>query len=173
MTYPKATPSGAPQLTLRPAQPADVSLILQFIQELADYEKLRHEAVATEALLNLHLFGPEPSAEVVLAEWDQRAAGLALYFRTFSTFLSLPGIYLEDLYVRPNFRGRGVGRSLLEYLAQQVVTRGYGRLEWSVLNWNNPAIGFYESLGAEPLSGWTGYRLTGDALEKLAHRPSR
>ncbi len=155
-------------LTLRPAEAQDVPLILQFIHELADYEKLRHESVATETLLQEHLFGPTPSAAVLLAEWDSAPAGMALYFRTFSTFLGLPGLYLEDLYVRPEFRGRGIGRSLLVKLAQLAVERGYGRLEWSVLNWNEPAIGFYKGLGAKPLDEWTGYRLTGDALTQVA-----
>lgn len=156
------------RLTLRVAQPSDVSLILQFIQELADYEKLRHEAIATEALLEEHLFGPTPSAEVLIAEWEQAPAGFALYFRTFSTFLGRPGIYLEDLYVRPQYRGKGLGRSLLVELAKIAVERGYGRVEWSVLNWNTPSIGFYQSLGAKPLDEWTGYRLTGEALTQLA-----
>ncbi|MGB3613131.1 MAG: GNAT family N-acetyltransferase [Elainellaceae cyanobacterium] len=158
----------ASQLLLRPAQRPDIPLILQFIQQLADYEKLRHEAIATEALLDEHLFGLSPSAEVLIAEWDQAPAGFALYFRTFSTFLGRPGIYLEDLYVKPEYQGQGIGRSLLARLAQIVVERGYGRLEWSVLNWNEPAIGFYNSLGATPLDEWTGYRLTGDALVQLA-----
>ncbi|MGF1537762.1 MAG: GNAT family N-acetyltransferase [Elainellaceae cyanobacterium] len=160
------------ELTLRPAQPQDVSLILQFIRELADYEKLRHEAIATEVLLHRHLFSATPSADVVIAEWAQWPAGFALYFRTFSTFLGKPGLYLEDLYVRPEFRSRGIGRSLLVYLAQLAVARDYGRLEWSVLNWNQPAIGFYQGLGAKPLDEWRGYRLTGAALTQLAEEKS-
>jgi len=156
------------QLLLRPARHLDIPLILQFIQQLADYEKLSHEAVATEALLNEHLFGPVPSAEVLIAEWDKTPAGFALYFRTFSTFLGRPGLYLEDLYVKPEFRGQGIGRSLLTHLAQIAVARGYGRLDWAVLNWNDPAIRFYDSLGATPLEEWTGYRLTGKALTQLA-----
>lgn len=165
---PSAMPANTEKILLRPAAPSDVPLILQLIQELADYEKLRHEAIATEGLLQEHLFGPSPSAEVLIAEWDHAPAGFALYFRTFSTFLGRPGIYLEDLYVRPQYRGNGLGRSLLVHLAKVAVARGYGRVEWAVLNWNAPSIGFYQSLGATPLDEWTGYRLTGDALVQLA-----
>ena len=125
--------------------------------------------VATEEALREHLFGERPVAEVVLAE-DGDPAGFALFFHSFSTFLGRPGIYLEDLYVRPEFRGRGVGRALLVHLARLAKERGCGRLEWSVLDWNEPAIGFYGRIGASPVDGWTVYRVTGEALEGLAGR---
>jgi GNAT superfamily N-acetyltransferase len=124
--------------------------------------------MATEEALETSLFGAEPSAEVTLAFDGDSPAGFALWFRHYSTFLARPGIYLEDLFVLPAFRGRGLGRELLVSLAQTAVERGYGRLEWAVLNWNTPAIGFYESLGAIPMSEWTRYRLAGDALAALA-----
>ncbi len=157
---------------LRPATPADVPLVRAFIEGLADYERLRHECHATEAALHEHLFGPHPAAEVVLAELDTAdgrvPAGFALFFRSFSTFLARPGLYLEDLFVRPEFRGQGVGKALLVHLAGLCVARGYGRFEWSVLDWNAPAIGFYRKLGAVPMDEWTVMRVTGDALERLA-----
>lgn len=153
---------------LRPATRADLSQILAFIRELAEYEKLRESCVANEADLDLHLFGEHPKAEVVIAEWDGVAAGFALFFHTFSTFLGQPGIYLEDLYVRPELRGKGIGKTLLLHLARLAQLRGCGRVEWSVLNWNTPSIGFYESLGAKPLADWSVFRLSGEALENLA-----
>jgi GNAT superfamily N-acetyltransferase len=144
-----------------------VPLILSFIRELAEYERLSHEVVATEEALRDHLFGERPVAEVVIAESGGDPAGFALFFYSFSTFLSRPGIYLEDLYVKPEFRGKGMGRALLIHLARLAKERGCGRLEWSVLDWNEPAIGFYRGLGASPVGGWTVYRVTGEALEGL------
>ncbi len=154
-------------LRIRPATSADVPLIRALIGELADYEKLRHEVVATEAALAAALFGERPAAEVLIAEVGPDQAGFALFFTSFSTFLGKPGIYLEDLFVRPAFRGQGVGRALLSKLAHLAAGRGCGRLEWSVLDWNHPAIGFYESLGAKPQNEWTVYRLSGPALTEL------
>lgn len=155
-------------LHLRPATERDLPLILAFIQELAEYERLRHEAVATEEQLRETLFGERPYAEVVLAELGTEPVGFALFFHSYSTFLGRPGLYLEDLYVRPEARGRGVGRRLLTHLAGIARERGCGRLEWSVLDWNEPAIGFYRALGARPLDGWTVFRVAGEALEALA-----
>jgi GNAT superfamily N-acetyltransferase len=155
---------------IRPATEADVPLILTLIRELADYERLSHEVVATEEALRDSLFRERRFAEVLLGYRDGRPAGFALFFHSFSTFLGKPGIYLEDLYVRPEFRGAGIGRAMLVHLARLARERGCGRLEWSVLDWNEPAIGFYKSLGASPVSGWTVYRVTGEALEALARR---
>jgi len=156
------------RLEIRPATEADVPLVLTFIQELAEYEKLRHEVVATEEQIREALFGPRPYAEVLLAELGGEPVGFALFFHNFSTFLGRPGLYIEDLYVRPAARRRGVGRRLLARLAALARERGCGRMEWSVLNWNEPAIRFYRSLGARPLEEWQVYRLTGEALEALA-----
>ena len=155
-------------ITLRAARASDVPVILQFIQGLADYEKLSHACVATEAELTATLFGEHPFAEVLLAFWNEEPAGFALFFHNYSTFLAKPGIYLEDLFVDPAFRGKGMGKALLIALARLAVERGCGRLEWSVLDWNEPAIQFYKSLGAVPMDEWTGYRVTGDALTTLA-----
>jgi GNAT superfamily N-acetyltransferase len=160
--------SASSSLTLRAATIADVPLIRELIEGLATYEKLRDACVATNALLERALFGERPYAEVVIAEQAGDAAGFALFFHNFSTFLARPGIYLEDLFVVPSHRGRGVGKALLQYLAQLAVQRECGRLEWSVLNWNVDAIGFYEQLGARPQDEWTVYRVTGDALTQLA-----
>ena len=157
-------------LEIRPAAEADVPLILTFIRELADFERLSHEVVATEEALRDALFGERRFAEVLLGYLGDDPAGFALFLHNFSTFLGKPGIYLEDLYVRPEFRGAGVGRALLVHLARLARERGCGRLEWSVLDWNEPAIGFYKGIGASPVSGWTVYRLSGEALEKLAGR---
>lgn len=171
-------------MRIRAATAADAPVILDFIRALADYERLLHEVVATEERVRTTLFGERPAAEVLLAEvprgigpeegggpqagggWD--AAGFALFFPTYSTFLALPGIHLEDLFVRPEHRGRGVGRALLGRLAALVLERGWGRLEWAVLDWNEPAIGFYRALGARALDDWTTFRVTGEALEALA-----
>lgn len=142
--------------------------IAALIRGLAEYEKLEREVVMTEELLTANLFGERAYAETVLAEEPERTAvGFALFFHNFSTFLGRPGIYLEDLFVLPAFRGRGIGKALLAHLARLAVERGCGRLEWAVLDWNRPAIGFYESLGARPNSEWTVYRLTGEALARL------
>ena len=158
------------EVRVRAASEADVPLILSFIKELAEYERLSHEVVATEEALQKWLFGERPVAEVAIGDDEDEPAGFALFFHSFSTFLGRPGIYLEDLYVRPEFRGRGVGRVLLTHLAKLAKERGCRRLEWSVLDWNEPDIGFYESIGASPVSGWTVYRVTGKALEDLAAR---
>lgn len=155
-------------LVLRAATRADVPHIRALIEGLADYEKLRHECIATDALLERTLFGERAYAEVVMAEWEGAVSGFALFFHNYSTFLARPGIYLEDLFVRPEFRGKGIGKALLMHLAQLAVARDCGRLEWSVLDWNVDAIGFYTKLGARPNEEWTVYRVTGDALTQLA-----
>jgi len=150
------------------AQERDVPLILELIRGLAEYERLADQVVATEAGLRDALFGAEPAAEVVIAYADDRPAGFALFFHNFSTFLGRRGLYLEDLFVKPELRRLGVGRRLLTELARIAVERGCGRFEWSVLDWNAPAIEFYKSLGAKPLDDWTTFRMTGDALNALA-----
>jgi GNAT superfamily N-acetyltransferase len=155
-------------MTLRPANAADVPQILAFIRALAEYERLLHEVVATEDGIRAALFGPRPYAEVILAEEAGLPVGFALFFHTFSTFLGQPGIYLEDLFVVPEARGQGVGKALLAELARLAVARGCGRVEWAVLDWNAPAIRFYDSLGARPNQEWTVYRLTGAPLAALA-----
>ena len=155
---------------IRAATTDDVPLIFSFIRELAEYEKLPHEVVATEGLLRENLFGERPFAEVLIADHDGTPAGFALFFHNFSTFLGKPGIYLEDVYVKPEFRGAGIGRALLVRLAKLAKERGCGRLEWSVLDWNEPSIGFYKKLGAVAMDDWTVYRLAGEALEELAAR---
>lgn len=159
--------------TIRPASVADVPVILGFIRELAVYEKLLHEVVATEQALQQHLFGERPAAEVVIGEWHGEPVTFALFFGNFSTFLALPGIYLEDLYVTPSMRGKGIGKAMLTYLAWLAKQRGCGRLEWSVLDWNEPAIQFYRSIGATPMDEWTVQRLAGDALVRLADQFDR
>jgi GNAT superfamily N-acetyltransferase len=155
-------------LRLRPAEPADVHVLAELIRGLARFEKLEHEVTLTDELLAAGLFGPRPYAEAVLADVDGRAAGFALFFHSFSTFLGRPGIYLEDLFVVPEHRGQGIGRALLAHLARLAVERGCGRLEWAVLDWNSEAIAFYERLGARPNSEWTTYRITGESLDRLA-----
>lgn len=154
-------------LRIDPATAADVPLVLQLIRELAQFERLLHEVTATEEQLRAGLFGPKAYAEVIIARVEEEVAGFALYFHNFSTFLAKPGIYLEDLYVRQKFRGQGCGAMLLKHLARTAVERGCGRLEWSVLDWNQRAIDFYENLGAVPMNDWTVYRLTGEALQRL------
>lgn len=163
----------APDVRLRPATREDIGQILSFIRELAEYEKLSHEAVADEATLAAQLFGDQPAAEVVIAEVDGRAAGFALFFHNFSTFLGKRGLYLEDLYVKPDFRGLGLGRRLMIHLAQLAVERDCGRFEWSVLDWNEPAIRLYRSLGAAGMDEWTVQRLSGPALHALAGHSGR
>ncbi len=153
---------------LREATEADVPLIFRFVSELAEYEKLAHEVTATEELLRRNLFSERNSAEVLLAFVQDEPAGFALFFQNFSTFLGKPGIYLEDLYVRPRFRRRGIGRAFMTRLAQLARTRNCGRFEWAVLNWNTPSLDFYKSLGAIPMADWTVMRVSGDALERLA-----
>ncbi|MDX6379845.1 MAG: hypothetical protein QOI57_869 [Rubrobacteraceae bacterium] len=155
-------------MEIRIATEADVPLILSFIKELAGYERLSHEVSATEDLLRKSLFGERQGAEVVVGYRGDEPAGFALFFHNFSTFLGRPGIYLEDLYVKPELRGQGVGRSMLAYLAKLAKERDCGRLEWSVLDWNEPAIKLYKSIGAVPMDEWTVYRLTGKALDELA-----
>ncbi|MBU1329073.1 MAG: GNAT family N-acetyltransferase [Gammaproteobacteria bacterium] len=162
-----------PRLSIRPATPDDVTLILTFIQELADYERLSDQVVATPEQLHNHLFGARPFAEVLIGEVDGNPSGFALFFHNYSTFLSKPGIYLEDLFVRESTRGSGLGKALLSHLAELALARGCGRLEWSVLDWNEPAIGFYERLGACAQDGWTVYRLTGEALENAGQMALR
>jgi GNAT superfamily N-acetyltransferase len=155
-------------LLIRPGEHADVPLIAELIRGLARYEKLEDKVVMTEEKLTNALFGERRYAETLIAEVDGEPAGFALFFHNFSTFLAQPGIYLEDLFVVPEQRGHGVGRALLERLAQTAVDRGCGRLEWAVLDWNKDAIRFYEGLGAKPNAEWTVYRLTGESLRALA-----
>ncbi|MEO1087545.1 MAG: GNAT family N-acetyltransferase [Acidobacteriota bacterium] len=165
------TPADRPAVTIRPAREDDAGLILEMIRGLAEYEKLLHECVADEAGLRRHLFGDTPRAEVVfLCEGDGPGSevGFALFFHSFSTVLAQPGIYLEDLFVKPDARGRGHGRTLLAYLAKLAVERGCARLDWVVLDWNEPAIRFYRRLGAQMLDDWRHCRLTGEALSKVA-----
>lgn len=153
---------------IRKATVHDTAVICQFIRDLADYERLSHEVVVDEKRLREHLFGPRPFAEVLLAEDGGEAVGFAFYFYSYSTFLGQPGIYLEDLFVRPTQRGKGHGKGLLRELARLAVEQGCGRVEWAVLNWNEPSIKFYQSLGAKPQKEWTTYRLTGQSLQDLA-----
>jgi GNAT superfamily N-acetyltransferase len=153
---------------IEPATTRDLSLILRFIKELAAYERLAQEVTATEDILRASLFGSRPAAEVVIAYADAEPAGFAVYFQTFSTFLGLPGLYLEDLYVSPAFRGLGLGRRLLAHVARVAVDRGCGRMEWSVLDWNELALDVYRRIGARPMDEWTVHRLTGTALRDLA-----
>ena len=161
-------PTGVEGVTQRFATAEDVSLILAMIRELAEYERLSHEVVADEALLRQSLFGDRRVAEVIIAEEYGEPLAFALFFHNFSTFVGRPGIYLEDIYVRPPARGRGIGKALLVLLAKIAVERGCGRMEWSVLDWNEPAIGFYRKLGATTMDEWTVFRLAGPALEGLA-----
>jgi GNAT superfamily N-acetyltransferase len=146
----------------------DVPLILRFIRELAEYEKLLDRVTTTEALLHETLFGPHPAAEVLLAYENDEPVGFAIYFFNYSTFVGRQGLYLEDLFVRPEARGRGFGRKLLSHLARVAIERGCGRMEWAVLDWNKPAIGFYKRLGAVPMDDWTVFRVSDKALEDLA-----
>ena len=157
-----------PEFQILPATERDVPVVLDLIRGLAEFERLGHEVVATEAKLRESLFGPRPDAEVVIAWVGDEAAGFALFFHNYSTFLASRGLFLEDLVVRPAWRGRGLGRRLLAHLAALAVERGCGRFEWNVLDWNEGAIRFYRSVGAEPMSDWTTFRVTGDALSQLA-----
>ena len=161
----------AEAVTIRPASAADAPLVLTFIRELAAYEHLQHEVLATEADVRAALFGPRPYAEVVFACLAGAPVGFALFFPNFSTFRGKPGIYLEDLFVLPAARGRGVGTRLLAWLAHTTLERGCARLDWAVLDWNVPSIGFYRSLGAVPQNDWTTFRVSGAALERLARLP--
>ncbi|MYH31755.1 MAG: GNAT family N-acetyltransferase [Acidobacteria bacterium] len=155
-------------LSISAASPADVPLILALIRELADYERMSTQVVATEADIERALFGERPCAEAVIARIGDEAVGFALFFQSFSTFVGRPGLYLEDLYVRPPHRGHGIGRRLLAHLAHVAVERGCGRFEWSVLDWNELAIASYRRAGAVPMDEWTVYRLTGEPLRALA-----
>ena len=157
-------------VVIRFAVPDDSPTILGFIRELAEYEKLLHEVVADEAAIRATVFGPRPAAEVLIAELAGTPVGFALFFPTYSTFLARPGLWLEDLFVRPAARGKGAGAALMSALARICVERDYGRFEWNVLDWNKPALDFYASLGASPMSEWTEQRLTGPALYALADR---
>jgi GNAT superfamily N-acetyltransferase len=165
---PRARPAN---IRIEAAREGDVPLILGLIRGLAEYERLSDQVVATEDGLREALFGAKPSAEVIIAHADDRPAGFALFFHNFSTFLARRGLYLEDLFVTPEFRRLGIGRRLLIELARIAVERGCGRFEWSVLDWNAPAIEFYKRLGARPLDDWTIFRMTGDALTQLAGSP--
>jgi GNAT superfamily N-acetyltransferase len=155
-------------VTIRPAVPAESGLVLAFVRELAAYERLAHEVDATEEALAAALFGPNPRVFADIALWNGEPAGFALWFYNFSTFRGRHGIYLEDLFVRPAFRGHGIGRALLRHLARRCRAEGLARLEWWVLDWNEPALRFYRSLGAVPMGEWTVQRVTGAALERLA-----
>ena len=156
---------------IKPATSADVPTILRLIRELAEYERAAHEAVATESQLQEVLFGAKPSANVLIAREADEAVGFAVYFFNFSTWLGRPGLYLEDLFVKPEARGRGYGKALLVRLAQIAKEGGCGRMEWAVLDWNEPAIQFYKSIGAKPMDEWTVYRLTPDGIAALAQAP--
>lgn len=162
--------SNPPAITIHPAVESDVKTILHFISKLAEYEKLSHQMQATEDLLREHLFGPNPAAGTVVAKISGQPVGFALFFRTFSTFLGKPGLWLEDLFVLPEHRKNGVGRELFRYVAALAVERDCGRLEWSALDWNEPAIRFYRKLGSVAMDDWTTYRLVGDDLRKAAMR---
>jgi GNAT superfamily N-acetyltransferase len=154
-------------LLIRRARPDEAGVVLSLIRELAEYEKLLHEVEATEAMIADALFCASPRLFADIAEWNGEVAGFSVWFVNFSTFSGRPGIYLEDLFVRPNSRGKGIGKALLSHLAKECVTNNWSRLQWSVLDWNAPSIAFYKSLGAVPKEDWTTFRLTGDALKKL------
>ena len=157
-------------LAIRPARPGEAALVLQFVRELAEYEKLTHECVATEAMIDAALFGDQPRIFCDIAEWAGDPVGFAVWYLSFSTFNGRSGIYLEDLFVRPVFRGKGIGKALMVHLAQRCVAQGWTQFEWSVLDWNTPSIEFYKSLGAVMLDEWTGARISGGALNALAER---
>jgi len=157
-------------LSIRPARPGEAALVLSFVRELADYEKLTHEVDATEVSLDAVLFGETPRVFCDFAEWNGEAVGFALWFLNYSSFRGRHGIYLEDLFVRPQMRGRGIGKALMVHLARRCVAEGWTRFEWSVLDWNTPSIEFYKSLGAELKDEWTICRVSGDALEQLAQK---
>jgi GNAT superfamily N-acetyltransferase len=157
-------------LSIRPARPGDAGIVFQFVRELAEYEELTHEVEATEAMIDAALFGPNPRVFCDIAEWDGAPVGNALWFLNFSTFSGRSGIYLEDLFVRPAFRGKGIGKGLMVHLARRCVENGWARFEWSVLDWNAPSIAFYKSIGAQLKDEWTICRVSGDALAKLAQK---
>ncbi len=158
------------KLEIRPAIDSDCGLILSFIRELAEYERLSDQVLANEAMLRSSLFGEKPVAEALLGYFEGQPVCFAIFFTNFSTFLGKPGMYLEDLFVKPEARGNGFGKQMLCRLAKISCERGYGRLEWSVLDWNEPAIEFYTRLGAQPMNEWTVYRVTGLALENLGNQ---
>jgi len=157
-------------LSIRPARKGEAALVLTFIRELAEYEKLSHEVKATEALIDAALFGETPHVFCDIAEWDGEAVGFAVWYIDFSTFSGRSGIYLEDLFVRPAHRGNGIGKALMIHLARQCQVHGCTNLQWAVLDWNTPSIDFYKSLGGQMLDEWTGVRVSGDALARLAER---
>ena len=157
---------------MRSAAPADVPTIFELIQALAEYEKLSHAVTGSPELLKEHLFGERPFAEAIVAEYGSKVVGFALFFHNYSTFLTRPGIYLEDLFVLPEYRRRGIGKKLITYVAKLAVERNCGRLEWSVLDWNSPAIAFYKGIGADILDEWRICRVTGDSLPTLASQKS-
>ncbi len=162
--------NGPRKFEIRTARVEDVPIILQLIRDLATYERAPNEVTATEEQLVEVLFGPRPSAEVMLAFEEDTAVGFAVFFHNFSTWLGRPGLYLEDLFVKPEVRGKGYGRALLVHLAKIARERGCGRMEWAVLDWNDPAIQFYRKLGAKPMDEWTVFRLTSDGIAKLAEQ---
>ncbi|MBF0287911.1 MAG: GNAT family N-acetyltransferase [SAR324 cluster bacterium] len=157
------------EVIIKKATENDISLVLSFIKALAEYEQLSHEVVATQETLHNSLFGKNAVAEAIFAYYQEQPAGFAVFFHNFSTFLGRPGIYLEDIYVYPEFRNKKIGRTLLAYMARRAKKRKCGRLEWTALNWNQSAIQFYKNLGATPMQEWTTFRLTGEDLEQLAH----
>jgi GNAT superfamily N-acetyltransferase len=163
------TSSDAP-VKIRRATPADAVLLLQLIRELAEYERLSDEMIATPEQLLAHTLGPNAIAEAVIAQVDEETAGYAVYFPVYSTFAGVPHLYLEDIFVRPQFRTQGIGKALMKYIANVAAQRGYARMDWLVLNWNEPAIAFYQRLGAKPINkGWTSYSLRGESLSNLAN----
>ena len=170
MTSNTAAPASGHACSIRQSTVKDTALILQFIKELAEYEKLAHAVTATEADITASMFGDAPKAHALILEVDGQTAGFALYFYNFSTFLGRAGIHLEDVYVREAYRGLGIGKSVFTHLATKAVNENCGRFEWSVLDWNTPAINFYDKLGGVPNEGWTIYRMTGDTLKALANK---
>jgi len=157
-------------VSIRPAHPGEAGLVLQFVRELAEYEKLTDECIATEAMIDTALFAPNPRVFCDIAEWKGEPVGFAVWFLNFSTFSGKAGLYLEDLFVRPAHRGKGIGKALMIHLAKKCAANGWGHFQWAVLDWNTPSIDFYKSLGAEMLDEWTGVRVSGAALARLAER---
>lgn len=157
---------------IRPAEPQDVARIFELVRELAIYEKLEHRLVGTPDLLSEHLFGTPTFVQSLVAEVEREIVAYSLFFPSYSSFLMRPGIWLEDIYVQPEHRGKGIGKSLLREIVRMAVSKGYGRVEWSVLDWNMPSIEFYESIGAAPMADWITYRLEGDSLAKFAEGSS-
>jgi len=167
---PDIAPASVENLVIRPAQPDDAATLFNLIQALAEYEKLSDQVTGSAEALKEHLFGDRPCIEAIVADYNGKSVGFALFFTNYSTFLTKPGIYLEDLFVLPDYRGLGIGKALLVRLAQLTLERDCGRLEWSVLDWNQPAIGFYQRMGATVLPDWRICRVTGAAIEQLAAR---